>query len=45
MNKIALWKNVRVNDWTAEKAIIASKDISFSLFFVLKPKSAQFSEH
>ena len=24
MNKIALWKNVRLNDWTAELEIIAS---------------------
>ena len=28
MNKIALWKNVRVYDWTAEKAIIAGNVIS-----------------
>ena len=26
MNKIALWKNVHVQDWTAELAIIASND-------------------
>ena len=26
MNKIALWKNVHVEDWTAELAIIASND-------------------
>ena len=24
MNNIALWKNVRVDDWTAERAITAS---------------------
>ena len=24
MNKIALWKSVRLNDWTAEREIIAS---------------------
>ena len=24
MDKIALWKNVHVDDWTAERAIIAS---------------------
>ena len=24
MDKIALWKNVRVDDWAAERAIIAS---------------------
>ena len=24
MNKIALWKNVRIDGWTAELAIIAS---------------------
>ena len=26
MDKIALWKNVRVDNWTAELAIIASDD-------------------
>ena len=26
MNKIALWIHVRVNDWTAERAIIASNE-------------------
>ena len=24
MDKIALWKNIRADDWTAETAIIAS---------------------
>ena len=28
MDKIALWKNVRIDDWTAEKAIIASNRTS-----------------
>ena len=27
MNKIALWKNVRADDWAAELAVIASNDI------------------
>ena len=28
MNKIALWKTVCVDDWTAERAIIASNGYS-----------------
>ena len=31
MNKIALWKNVCLDDWTAKLAIIAS-NVVFSLF-------------
>ena len=27
MDKIVLWKNIRVHDWTAELAIIASNDL------------------
>ena len=27
VNKIALWISVRVDDWTAERAIIATNDI------------------
>ena len=30
MDKIALWKNVRVDDWTAELAIIASNVNAFN---------------
>ena len=26
INKIALWKNLHVDDWTVERAIIASND-------------------
>ena len=32
MNKIALWITVRANDWTAERAFIASNGQDFFLF-------------
>ena len=28
MNKIALWKNVPADDWTAKRAIIASNELT-----------------
>ena len=37
MNRIALWINVRADDWAAEIAAIASNDFYLSLGQFLKP--------
>lgn len=36
MNKITLWKNLQVDDWTVEGAIIASNDDYLEWLFEAK---------
>ena len=42
MEKIALWKNVRVNDWTAERVIIALTTLEFTSFQYLLKRGTSF---
>ena len=45
MNKIRLWKNVRVDEWRAERAIIASNVREFKLHCREELRDSPVAEH